>query len=121
MGVLNMDEQFMGEALIEAVKAGDIEEIPVGAVIVKDNVIIGRGHNLKESLGDCTCHGEIMALKEACSALGGWRLSGCDMYVTLEPCAMCAGAIVQARIRRLIIGTPDPKSGAAGSVFNIIS
>jgi tRNA(adenine34) deaminase len=115
-----MDEYFMNQALAEAQKAFDMEEVPVGAVIVKDNNIIAKGYNLKESLGDCTCHGEIIAIREACKALGGWRLSDCDMYVTLEPCPMCAGALVQARIRRLIIGTPDPKSGAAGSVLNIL-
>ena len=110
---------FMSEALKEAKIAYTLEEIPIGAVVEKDGEIIGRGHNLTETLKDPTAHAEILALREAARRLGGWRLSGCGLYVTAEPCAMCAGAIVWARIEKLFIGTMDPKSGACGSVFNI--
>ena len=109
----------MLEALKEAQKARDLGEVPIGAVIVRDGCIIGRGHNLTESAKDPTAHAEMQAIRQAAAALGGWRLSGCEMYVTAEPCAMCAGAIVWARLKRLYIGTMDPKAGACGSVFNI--
>lgn len=115
-----MDEIFMKEALLEASKAYEIMEIPIGAVMVRNGIIIGRGHNLKETMKDATLHAEIIAIKEACNYLGGWRLPGCTMYVTLEPCAMCAGALVNARIERLVIGTRDYKTGACGSVLNIV-
>ncbi len=115
-----MDEIFMKEALKEAQKAYEINEVPIGAVIVRDGVIIGRGFNEKETLKDATLHAEISAIKEACNTLGGWRLPGCTMYVTLEPCCMCAGALVNARIERLVIGTKDYKTGACGSVMNIV-
>lgn len=114
-----MDESYMKEALIEAKKALSIDEIPIGAVIVKDGEIVGRGHNCAETALDPTCHAEILAIKDACKNLGVWRLSGCSMYVTTEPCSMCAGAIVLARIDKLFIGTEDPKAGACGSLFNI--
>ena len=93
--------------------------MPVGAVIVKDGEIIGRGHNETETAKDPTAHAEMIAIRQAAKNLGGWRLTGCTMYVTTEPCSMCAGAIVWSRISRLFIGTMDPKSGACGSVFNI--
>lgn len=109
----------MSEALKEAKIAYTLEEVPIGAVVEKDGEIIGRGHNLTETLKDPTAHAEILALREAAKYLGGWRLSGCSLYVTAEPCAMCAGAIVWSRIEKLCIGTMDPKSGACGSVFNI--
>lgn len=109
----------MIEALKEAQIAYDCGEVPIGAVVEKDGVIIGRGHNLTETLKDPTAHAEMLALREAASNLGGWRLLGCSLYVTAEPCAMCAGAIVWARIEKLCIGTMDPKGGACGSVFNI--
>lgn len=109
----------MLEALKEAEKAGSIGEVPIGAVIVKDGVIVGRGHNMTESAKDPTAHAEILAIRQAAANLGGWRLFGTEMYVTAEPCAMCAGAIVWARIHTLYIGTMDPKAGACGSVFNI--
>lgn len=115
-----MDEVFMKEALKEAQKAYDINEVPIGAVIVKDGIIVGRGFNEKETKRDATLHAEISAIKEACKTLGGWRLPGCTMYVTLEPCSMCAGALVNARIERLVIGTKDYKTGACGSVMNIV-
>ena len=110
----------MTEALIEAQKAGQLGEVPIGAVIVRDGQIIGRGHNLTRRKNDPTCHAEMEAIRQAAAYLGGWRLIGCDMYVTAEPCAMCAGAIVWARIENLFIGTMDPKAGACGSVFNIV-
>jgi len=110
----------MKEALKEAKKAYKKEEAPIGAVIVKDGVVIARAHNEKELKKDPTLHAEITAIRKACKKLGTWRLNGCDMYVTLEPCAMCAGAIIQARIDRLFIGTPDPKAGAVGSVVDLL-
>ncbi len=116
-----MDEYFMKEALQEARKAYDLGEVPIGAVIVRDNEIIARGHNLKETNNDPTAHAEIIAIRKASKALNSWRLTNCDLYVTIEPCAMCAGSLVQARINRLIIGAMDPKAGAAGSVYNIVN
>lgn len=110
----------MKEALKEAQKAAEMGEIPVGAVIVKDGEIISRGHNLTETTKDSTAHAEIIAIREASKVLGGWRLIGCDMYVTMEPCSMCAGALVWSRIEHLYIGADDPKTGACGSVFNIV-
>ena len=110
----------MKEALEEAKKAYALGEIPIGAVIVKDGKIIGRGHNLTESEKDPTTHAEINAIRMATKELGGWRLEDCTMYVTVEPCTMCAGAIVLARIPKLVIGVMDTKAGACGSVFNVI-
>jgi len=115
-----MDKTFMQEAINEALKAYELREIPIGAVIVRNGEIVGRGYNLKETLKDATLHAEISAIKDACKNLGGWRLPGCTMYVTLEPCAMCAGALVNARVERLVIGTKDYKTGACGSVLNIV-
>jgi len=111
---------FMKEALLEAQKALEEGEVPVGAVIEKDGVIIGRGHNRTEGAKDPTAHGEIEAIRQAAKALGGWRLTGCRMYVTMEPCAMCAGAIVLARLDKVFIGTMDPKTGACGSLRNVL-
>ena len=111
---------YMEEALREAEKAYNLGEVPVGAVIVKDGEIVGRGHNLTETSGDPTMHAEMLAIREAAERLGGWRLTGCSMYVTLEPCSMCAGALVWSRIEKLYIGAKDPKAGACGSVFNIV-
>ena len=110
----------MKEALKEAEKAAAMVEVPIGAVVVKDGIIIGRGHNKTETAKDPTAHAEMEAIRAASAALGGWRLLGCDMYVTAEPCSMCAGAIVWSRIENLYIGTMDPKAGACGSVFNIV-
>lgn len=115
-----MDEFFMKEALKEAYKAYEINEVPIGAVIVRNGEIVGRGYNQKETLKDATLHAEISAIKDACSNLGGWRLPSCTMYVTLEPCSMCAGALVNARVERLVIGARDLKTGACGSVLNIV-
>lgn len=114
-----MDNYFLQQAIIQAEIAQSKNEVPVGAVIVKNNRIIATGHNTKESTKDPTNHAEIIAIKSAAKVLGDWRLNECDMYVTLEPCPMCAGAIVQSRIRRLYIGTFDPRAGGCGSVFNI--
>jgi tRNA(adenine34) deaminase len=118
---MNQPRHYMGIALEEAQKAFEKGEVPVGAVVVKGEDIIGRGHNLVESIKDPTAHAEILAIRQAAETLGGWRLSGCDLYVTVEPCAMCAGAIVLSRISRLFIGTPDPKAGACFSVNNLVT
>ena len=111
--------KFMKEALKEASKSYKKEEIPVGAVIVKDNKIIAKAHNLKETKHDCTNHAEILAIKKACKKLNSWRLTGCTMYVTLEPCSMCTGALILSRIDKVVIGTMDEKTGACGSVLNL--
>jgi tRNA(adenine34) deaminase len=111
--------RFMQEALKEAEKALKKGEVPIGAVIVSGNKIIARGHNLKESLADPAAHAEIVALKKASKKLKRWRLSDSTIYVTLEPCIMCMGALIQARIERLVFGCYDPKAGAAGSLYDI--
>ena len=113
-------EEFMLEAFREAEKALSLGEVPIGAVIVKDGVIIGRGHNKTETDKDPTAHAEMIAIREAAKTLGGWRLLGTTMYVTTEPCSMCAGAIVLARIQKVFIGTMDRKTGACGSLSNIL-
>ena len=116
-----MEEQYyMKEALKEAKRAYKKGEVPVGAVIVKNGEIIARGYNLKELKNDTTKHAEIIAIQKASKKIGGWRLLECDMYVTLEPCSMCAGAMIQARIRKVYIGTMDAKTGACGSVLNLL-
>ena len=109
----------MQEALREAEIAFRLGEVPIGAVIEKDGQIIARGHNMTETLKDPTAHAEMTAIREAARVLGGWRLIGCSLYVTVEPCSMCAGAMVWARIENLYIGAMDPKAGACGSVFQI--
>ncbi|MDP9751832.1 tRNA adenosine(34) deaminase TadA [Thermoanaerobacter pentosaceus] len=116
-----MINRFMEAAILEAKKSYQLGEVPVGAVIVKDGQIIGKGFNQKESSNDATAHAEILAIKEACKTLGSWRLDDCSMYVTLEPCPMCAGAILEARIKRVYIGTESDKSGAAGTVINLLN
>ena len=110
----------MRAALCEARVSLSRDEVPVGCVIVHDGLIVGRGHNQVESLQDATAHAEILAIGAASNALGSWRLTECTLYVTLEPCAMCAGAIVLARLGRLVYGTGDPKAGACGSVLDVI-
>jgi len=110
----------MQEALNEASRASDEGEVPVGAVIVHDGRIIARAHNQRETLRDPTAHAEMIAITQAAAALENWRLMGADVYVTLEPCAMCAGALVVARVRRLIYGADDPKAGACGTVLNVL-
>jgi tRNA(adenine34) deaminase len=114
------DEYFMRLALREAARALVHDDVPIGAVIVKDGEVIGAGHNERELRADPTAHAETIALREAARVLGGWRVLDTVMYVTLEPCAMCAGAIVLARIPRVVFGTADPKAGAAGSVLNVL-
>ena len=113
-------EYFMKLALKEAKKAYDELEIPVGAVIVKDGKVIARAYNEKEKKQDTTKHAEILAIQKASKKLNSWRLNDCDMYVTLEPCSMCAGALIQSRIRKVYIGTMDEKTGACGSVLNLL-
>lgn len=115
------DEVHMAEALRLAVLAGEGGEVPVGAVVVFEGRIVGRGHNRPVSSKDPSAHAEIVALREAAMSLGNYRLNDCDLYVTLEPCAMCAGAIQHARIRRLVFGASDPKTGACGSVINLFA
>ena len=115
------DETFMREALLLAGKAAAAGEVPVGAVVVKDGAVVGRGHNQPVGSHDPTAHAEVVALRDAAEKLGNYRLADCDLYVTLEPCAMCAGAIMHARISRVVYGAPDPKSGACGSVVNLFA
>jgi tRNA(adenine34) deaminase len=115
------DDTFMREALVLAGEAAAAGEVPVGAVVVKDGAVIGRGYNRPITSHDPTAHAEIVALREAGASLGNYRLSGCDLFVTLEPCAMCAGAILHARIGRLVYGAPDPKTGACGSITNLFA
>src|SRR5437870_299599 len=118
--VINLpsDEAFMREAPRQAQKAYEADEVPVGAVVVRAGKIIARAYNQVELLKDATAHAEMLALTQAEAAVGDWRLTNCDLYVTKEPCAMCAGAIVHVRLRRLIFGCADPRGGAAGSVIN---
>ena len=113
-------EKFMKEALKEAKKAYNKLEVPVGCVIVKEGKIIARTHNLKETKLDTTKHAEMLAIQKASQKLKAWRLLDCEMYVTLEPCSMCAGALIQARIKKVYIGTLDKKTGACGSVLNLL-
>ncbi len=114
------DEWFMRQAMKESRKALVKGEVPVGAIVVKDGRVIGRGWNQVETLKDATAHAEMIALTAAQEALGDWRLEGCTLYVTLEPCQMCAGAIVQARITRVVMGSMNPKAGCGGSILNIL-
>ena len=114
------DQAGMEAALREARAAADSDEVPIGCVIVHDGIVIGRGRNQTEALQDVTAHAEIVAIGAASNALESWRLIDCTMYVTLEPCAMCAGAIVLARLGRLVYGAADPKAGACGSVLDVI-
>jgi tRNA(adenine34) deaminase len=114
------DEYFMHEALRLANKAAAADEVPIGAVIVRARKIIARAYNQVELLKDATAHAEMLALTQAEAAVGDWRLTDCDLYVTKEPCAMCAGALVHTRIRRVIFGCADPAAGAAGSVINLL-
>ena len=110
----------MQEALAEARRAAEIGEVPIGAVIVREREIVGRGHNRREIDRDPLAHAEILAIRQAAERVGGWRLTGCTMYVSLEPCAMCAGALVNSRIERLVWGAPDPKAGWCGTLGNLV-
>ncbi len=113
------DISFMREAMVLAKMAEDIDEVPVGALIVRDGQIISQAYNTRETSKCATHHAEILAIEEACRVLGGWRLPGCTLYVTMEPCAMCAGAIINARIPRVVYGAPDLRFGAFGSLINL--
>lgn len=117
--VAEQDEYFMLEALVLAREAGSLDEVPVGAVVVREGVIVGRGFNQPIGRHDPTAHAEIMALRDAAQRLGNYRLPLCDLYVTLEPCTMCSGAIFHARIARVVFGARDPKTGVAGSVLDV--
>jgi tRNA(adenine34) deaminase len=117
---MNTHEQWMLEAILAAKKAEAINEVPIGAVIVYKEQIIGIGYNTRETALDPTAHAEMIAIRQASVFLGAWRLLDCSLYVTLEPCPMCAGAIVQARIPHVIFGTPDPKAGCAGTLMNLL-
>jgi tRNA(adenine34) deaminase len=118
---VNADEAWMGWALAEAAAAARTDDVPVGAVVVDPSGrVIGQGRNAREALQDPTAHAELLALRSAAATLGSWRLSGCTLVVTLEPCAMCAGAVVLARVPRLVLGAWDPKAGAAGSMRDVV-
>jgi tRNA(adenine34) deaminase len=117
---LHSDDYFMGEALRQAAKAFEKDEVPVGAVIVRGGKIIARASNQVESLKDATAHAEMLALTQAQAAAGDWRLTDCTLYVTKEPCPMCAGAIVHTRLARVVFGAADPKGGAAGGALNLL-
>ena len=117
---LHSDDYFMGEALRQARRAGAAEEVPVGAVIVREGLVIARAFNQVELLKDATAHAEMLAITQAEEALGDWRLNDCALYVTKEPCPMCAGAIVHVRLARVVFGASDPKAGAAGSALNLL-
>ena len=120
MKKLTEDEKYMREALKLAKKAAGIDEVPIGCVIVHENKIIARGYNRRNTDKSTLAHAEIMAIKKASRVIGDWRLEDCTMYITLEPCQMCAGAIVQARIPKVVMGTMNAKAGCAGSVINIL-
>ncbi len=117
---MTQDEKYMKEAIKQAKKAAAIEEVPIGCVIVCEDKIIARAYNKRNLKKNTLAHAEIIAMNKASKVIGDWRLEGCTMYVTLEPCPMCAGAIVQARIPRVIIGSMNPKAGCAGSVLNVL-
>ena len=110
---------FMRQAIEEARKAMEVDEVPIGAVVVMGDRVIAGAHNLRETLQDATAHAELLAIREACEKLGTWRLIGCSLYVTLEPCPMCAGAIILSRVDRVVFGAKDPKGGACGSLINL--
>jgi len=113
------DEQAMREALAEAQRALDHDDVPVGAVVVRDGQVIASRHNERELSGDPTAHAEVLAVRDAASVVGHWRLDGCTLYVTLEPCPMCAGALVNARLGRLVYGATDPKAGAVATLYEL--
>jgi len=117
---MTKDEFYMGKALAEADIAAAVGEIPIGAVIVYQKKVIARAYNLRETLPCATAHAELLAIEKACRALGRWRLTGCTLYVTVEPCPMCAGAIVNSRLDKVVYGCDDPKAGAVRSLFHIV-
>ena len=114
-------EEYMRQALALAEEAAGHGDVPVGCVVVKDGAVIGRGCNRREERGDAVAHAEVEAIRQACRAVGGWNLHDCALYVTLEPCPMCAGAIINARIPRVVFGAPDPKAGSCGSVTDLFA
>jgi tRNA(adenine34) deaminase len=114
------DNDYMGLALDEARKAYDIGEVPIGAVLVIDHEVVAKGHNMRETWHDATAHAEVIVIREACQKLGRWRLSGATLYVTIEPCPMCAGALVMSRVDRVVYGSADYKAGAVESIFNVV-
>jgi len=114
------DEHWMRAAIAQALRAQAIGEVPIGAVIVRNNEIVGTGFNQRETLRDPTAHAEMIAIREASERLGAWRLLGCTLYVTLEPCPMCAGAILQSRVERLVYGASDPKAGCVGTLMDLL-
>lgn len=117
---ISNDEMFMRMAIDEAKKAESIGEVPIGAIIVKEDKVIATAYNMRETRNDPTAHAEILAIQAASQSLGGWRLTGCTLYVTLEPCPMCAGAIVQSRISKVVYGAKDPKAGCAGTLMDLL-
>jgi tRNA(adenine34) deaminase len=117
---VNLDEFYMKEALLEAKKAGAAGEVPIGAIIALDGEIIARAYNLRETEQSSIAHAEVLAINEACKKLGTWRLEDAELYVTLEPCPMCAGAIMLSRIKRVVYGAADPKGGCAGTFMNLL-
>ncbi len=119
MNDMEFHEKMMALALDEAIKAKTMGEVPIGAVIVKEGIIVGKGHNTRECSESSLGHAELNAINDACTKLGSWRLTDCDIYVTIEPCPMCAGAIYQSRIRTIFYGANDLKAGACGSLFNL--
>lgn len=118
-----IDEQqhYMRLAIAEARQAEVLDEVPIGAVVVRDGKVIGRGHNMREKFQDVTYHAEMLAIMEACTTLHSWRLEDCDLYVTLEPCIMCSGAIINARIKNVYYGAKDPKAGAVDSLYHLLN
>lgn len=118
---MTQDEKYMKAAIREAKKAYALDEVPIGCVIVQDGTIIARGYNRRNTEGNTLAHAELTAIKKASKKTGDWRLEGCTMYVTLEPCQMCAGAIVQARVKEVVIGAMNPKAGCAGSILNLFT
>ncbi len=117
---MNQDEKYMKEAIRQAKKAYALGEVPIGCVIVYEDKIIGRGYNRRTIDGNTLAHAEMIAIKKACKKMGDWRLEDCTMYVTLEPCQMCSGALVQSRMKKVVIGCMNPKAGCAGSILNLL-
>ena len=117
---MDLDHKYMKDALRQAKKAYSLEEVPIGCVIVHEGKIISRGYNRRNTDKNTLAHAELLAIKRAAKKLGDWRLEGCTMYITLEPCQMCAGAIVQARVSRVVVGSMNPKAGCAGSILNLL-
>src|SRR5690606_5491258 len=117
---MRTEEDFMRLALVEAEKARDINEVPIGAVIVLDGEVIASAHNLRETEQNAVAHAEVLAIEQACKKLGTWRLENAELYVTLEPCPMCSGAIILSRIKKVIYGATDPKAGCAGTLMNLL-